>query len=156
MDSTIYLRQFAAAELLLDEREARQVLQFIFRRQGVLMGRMPITDKVRGLAQGLLVEAVDASYALGFVDALVHATASPGAGMKRVLLRFGRKAARHWFKHASAQDLLDIRIYEIVRERLEYSFGRILLMHAAGVAQWNAPGIASCAMGGSAALRNLG
>lgn len=156
MDSTIYLRQFAAAERVLDGHEARQVLQFIFRRQSALIERMAITDKVRSFAQGLLGEAVDASYALGFVEALVHATASPGASMKRVLSRFGRKEAGHWFKHASAQDLLDIRIYEIVRERLEYSFGRILLMHAAGVAQRNVPGIAPFSMCGFVDRRNAG
>lgn len=59
--------------------------------------------------------------------------------MSRILRKFAEKAARHWFRHATADDLLDIRIYEIVRNDLEWSFGRLLLMHANGTADRTAP-----------------
>ena len=131
----IGLRKFTEAELVLDEEETRLVLKFVFKNQHGVVDKLRITNRIREFAQGLLVEAVDASYAMGFVEALFRATANPTAGVKTVLKKFGKKAIKHWFEHATAEDLMDIKIYEIVRSRLEYNFGRILVMHANGIAK---------------------
>ena len=63
------------------------------------------------------LEAVDASYALGFIHALFGGVFNPGAGAKKVFMKFARKALKHWFKHASAKDLMNIKIYDIVRRQ---------------------------------------
>ena len=95
---------------------------------------MEINNRVREFAQGLLLEAVDASYALGFVHSLFGGVFHPGAGFKKILTKFGRKALKHWFKNGSAKDLINIKIYDIVREQLEANFRTILRFYANGVA----------------------
>lgn len=129
------LRKFKAEELLFDEEETRLILKFIFRRNHSLIKNLDISDRVKGFAQGLLLEAIDASYALGFVEALFRSSLNPGAGAKKVISKFGKKSLKHWFKHAKANDLMQIKIYERVREQLEYNFGRILIMYSNGTAK---------------------
>lgn len=83
MGRYVYLREFKKDELIFDEAETVIVLKFIFKNSHALIDRLIINDRVRGFAQGLLLEAVDASFALGFVEALFHATANPGSGVKK-------------------------------------------------------------------------
>jgi hypothetical protein len=134
MAKYVTLREFRSSELIFDERETRAILAFIFNTKISVVGSMAIDDRVRSFAQGLLLEAVDASYSLGFVQALTGSIAMPAASLTVILNKFGKKAAHHWFQHASGQDLLRIRIYEIVRRDLAWSFGRVLLMYANGTA----------------------
>lgn len=126
------LRKFKEEELFFDEEETRIILKFIFKRRDAYIDKLNIDDRLRGFAQGLLIEAVDASYALGFVDALFRSTINPTAGAKKILIKFGKKSFKHWFKHASAKDMMHIKIYERVREQIESKFVRILIMHANG------------------------
>jgi len=134
MSNYIHLRKFKVDELIFDEEETVIILKFIFSNRKTQIEGMTINDRVREFAQGLLIEAVDASYALGFVEALFRATSNPGAGAKKILKKFGKKALKNWFKHATPKDLMQVKIYEVVRKQLEYSFGRILLMYSNGTA----------------------
>jgi len=134
MSNYIHLRKFKTEELIFDEKETIIILKFIFSNRKTLVEGMTINDRVREFAQGLLIEAVDASYALGFVEALFRATANPGAGTKKILTKFGKKALKNWFKHATPKDLMQVKIYEIVRKQLEYNFGRVLILHSNGTA----------------------
>lgn len=135
MANLVTLRKFTSSELLFDDEETRQILKFFFNNQQQTVNQLTINDKVREFAQGLLVEAVDASYAMGFIEALFKASANPSAGTKQVLTKFANKAAKHWFKHASADNLLKVEIYEIVRSRIALNFGRYLAMLASGIAK---------------------
>lgn len=135
MANLVTLRKFNSSELIFNEEETRLILKFFFKSQRSKIDQLEVNDKVREFAQGLLVEAIDASYAMGFVEALFKSVANPSAGVKKVLSKFAKKAAKHWFKHASPKDLLEVEIYEIVRSRLELNFGRYLSMLAAGIAR---------------------
>ena len=59
------------------------------------------------------------------------------------------KALKHWFKHANAQDLMSIKIYDKVREQLAWKFGRVLLLHVNGVAKLNENHFGMLAFNGS-------
>ena len=59
---------------------------------------------------------------------------NPGAGVKKILTKFGKKAFKHWFKHATAKDLIQIKIYDRVREQLEVNFTAPLIMFSNGTA----------------------
>jgi hypothetical protein len=130
------LREFESHELLFDGEETKTILKFLFK--GAVgesqIDSLQVTDRVRGFTQGLLVEAVDASYAMGYVEALFRASANPTAGAAKVLKSFGKKALKHWFKHATADDLRNIKIYESVRLRLAINFKSIMLMFISGIA----------------------
>lgn len=94
-----------------------------------------MTTPLRGFAQGLMVEAVDATYALGFVEIVWKTFYNPGAGMKQALSKLGRKASRHWFKHARENDLLNAQVASAVRAQLERSFKLSFLAILDGVAK---------------------
>ena len=83
---------------------------------------MTITDPVREFAQGLLVEAIDASYAVGFVEAIFRSATNPSEGAIKILKSFGKKAAKHWFKHAKVHDLQNVKVYDFVRNELARRF----------------------------------
>ena len=135
MANLVTLRKFNSTELLFDEEETKQILKFFFKSQHHTINQLKINDKVREFAQGLLVEAIDASYAMGFVEVLFKATANPTAGAKKVISQFAKKAAKHWFKHATTENLLKVEIYEMVRSRIALNFGRYLSMLASGIAK---------------------
>jgi len=134
MGKYIYLRKFKKEELIFDDDETIIILKFIFKNRHALIEKLDITDPVREFAQGLLLEAVDASYALGFVHSLFGSTFNPSAGAMKVIKKFSKKALKHWFKHATAKDLLNIKIYEIVRVALERGFTSRLVMYSNGTA----------------------
>ena len=129
------LKEFKPDELIFDEQETKDILTYLFKGYVAesQIQSMQVTDAVRGFAQGLLVEAIDASYALGYVEALFRATANPTAGVKSIIKKFGKKALKHWFKHASGRDLQDIKIYDRVRERLAENFQTPMRMMIDGV-----------------------
>jgi len=137
MNKQVHLKKFKTNELIFNEEETIVILKFIFKNQHNNIDLLNVTDPVREFAQALLVEAVDSSYAFGFVDALFRSVTNPRAGVKKVLTKFGKKALKHWFKHAKAQDLMSIKIYDKVRGQLAWKFGRVLLMHVNGVAKLN-------------------
>lgn len=126
------LRKFQPNELIFDVNETKEILRFIFKSKTHIVDKMIVDDRVKSFAQGLLLEAVDASYALGFIHALLGSVMNPGVNAKKVITKFGRKALKHWFKHAKADDLMNIKIYETVRRELDWAFGRVLIMHSNG------------------------
>ncbi len=48
-------------------------------------------------------------------------------------MKFARSAAKHWFKNARANDLLDPKIYESVRVVLSRNFKTSLMMMLNGI-----------------------
>ncbi len=117
------LREFKKDELVLDEKEARVVLKFIFADTSEpTIDGLPMSDELRGFAQALLITAIDATYSVGLVEGLFRVTADPTKGALKVIKGFAKKAAKHWFKHAKASDLSDVRIYDFVRDELARRF----------------------------------
>ena len=127
------LRQFKTEELLFNEEETRIALKFIFKpTDHALIDSLPLSDRLREFAQGLLVEAIDASYAVGFVKALREAAANPAKGAREILKSFGRKASKLWFKHATVHDLMNVKVYQFVLDALARSFRNTLPDYFAG------------------------
>ncbi len=127
MSSYKKLRQFSTEELLFDEEETRTVLKFIFKpTDHDLIDSLPMTDYLRGFAQGLLVEAIDASYAVGYVRGLFISVTNPVKGGLKILKSFGKKASQNWFKHASVHDLQNVKVYNFVLNFIAEKFRDIL------------------------------
>lgn len=135
------LRKFKKEELLFDEEETRIILKFIFEQadHGVIKS-LNVNDEVRGFAQGLLVEAIDATYTVGFVGALFRSIANPTKGAIKILKSFAKKAAKHWFKHATVHDLLDVDVYEFVRLEIARRFRTHLRILASTASLEKQPG----------------
>lgn len=123
MDNYIQLKQFKQDDLLFNEEETRIILKFIFKpADHELIDSMPMSDYLRGFSQGLLVEAIDASYAIGYVKSLFVSTANPTKGAITIIKKFGKKAAQHWFKNASSLDLQNVKIYDFIIDNIARTF----------------------------------
>jgi len=117
------LRNFAEDELLFNEEETRIILRFIFRpADHPVIHELPMTDKLRGFAQGLLVEAIDLSFAVGFVESVFRSSANPAGVVRRLIKWFGRQSSLQWYRFAKAADLQDIRVYQFVLDELARNY----------------------------------
>ena len=119
----MHLRNFNESELIFDEQETKEILKFFFQADRQKIESIQITNELRNLAQGLLVAAVDASYAMGWVELTFRWAVNPGSGLKKALQKLARRAVRYWFKHLKQdQSLTDAKIYESIREQLARNF----------------------------------
>ena len=120
----VELQRFSGSNLLLTQEQAWKVLRFFWPDMGTSPGTL--TEYDRSFAQGLLVEAIDGSYNMGFVDHLFQAvfmkTPASFDDIKDIIKTFAKAALKHWFKHAMRSDLNDPEIYESVRESLARNF----------------------------------
>ncbi|HEU5115991.1 MAG TPA: hypothetical protein VFT74_04875, partial [Isosphaeraceae bacterium] len=72
------LRKFSPSELALTQQQAWQTLVFFF---GGNASSVPgwITDNDRSFAQALLVEAIDKSYAMSWMETIFRSSIGPNA-----------------------------------------------------------------------------
>ena len=63
---------------------------------------------------------------MGFVHALFKASANPTSGIVSLLKKFGKDAASHWFKHAQASDLQNIKVYQHILDSIALKSKRFL------------------------------
>jgi hypothetical protein len=111
------LRKFAPSELALSNQQAWQVLVYFF---GGNASSVPgdLTDNDRSFAQALLLEAVDKSYQMSWIETLWKSSASPTSSVSGILRSLATKAARDWLSHCQPNDLAHAKIYQIVKDRL--------------------------------------
>ena len=118
------LRRFAAAEIVLTREDAYAVIRFFWNDVGVLPEAF--TDADVNFAQGLLVEAVDATYAMGYVqivfDTFFMKVPRDLNNLYGMLKKVAKASAKHWWRHATEKDLADPKIYETVRMTLARNF----------------------------------
>jgi len=118
------LKRFSGSDLILDAEQAKAVLTFFFGEH-----EMPtaMTDEDRSFAQGLLVEAIDASYSMGYVEAIWDAITDKNilkGNLKGIVKSFVKLAAKNWFKRykVNISKLNDIEIYQSVKVTLARNF----------------------------------
>ncbi len=115
---------FDKKDIIITQDEAWNVLRFFWPNTNVNPGGM--TDKDKAFAQALLVEAIDTSYKMGFVEIIYrifYMKVSPSfKKIYKMVRKFAVKALKHWFKHATGEDLKNPKIYESVRKDLARNF----------------------------------
>lgn len=80
-------------------------------------------DSDIAFAQALFLEAIDASYAYGFVHIVFDVFyMKPPTDIEGMLKEFVRKAAKQWFDHATGRDLSNPKIYSFVKTTLVSNF----------------------------------
>jgi hypothetical protein len=118
------LKRFAPAEIKLTQEEAARVLKFFFPDEPIDPGLL--TDNDRNFAQGLLVEAIDASTEMGFVEVLYDKTfmkpPTDFSFIKDLAKALCKQALKDWFRHATGKDFTDPKIYESVRRTIRRNF----------------------------------
>lgn len=114
---SVRLRKFTPGEVFVTGQNAHSILRFFSIEPGILPQAMTVAD--RAFAQALLVEAIDASYEMGYAEAIFRSvfgkTPASLIGIAGILATLTIHSAANWFQHASASDLKDPQIYESVR-----------------------------------------
>jgi hypothetical protein len=121
------LRRFTASEVRLDNQQAFDVLRFFFQHNASI-NISQITIEDRAFAQALLVEAVDASLHMGFIESIFTSAMSLSPSVKDIIKDLLRYAAQSWFRHATGRDMSDPKIYESVRATLVRNFRTVWSM----------------------------
>jgi hypothetical protein len=123
--------------LVFNESETREILAFFWPSQMSSIQSLVITDTIREFAQGLLIVAVDASYAMGYIDVIINVMIKrkPGSSVKSLVTKLVKKNVKHWWKHATQKDLLDAKIYETVRAAIALKQKTQFYMYLDGLAQ---------------------
>ncbi|MFN7995164.1 MAG: hypothetical protein U0Q18_16265 [Bryobacteraceae bacterium] len=133
----IYLKHFEPGEIIITPDDANLILRFFFGNQ------VPPADQLTGedvqFAQALFLEAIDKSYAMGYIHIVYDCfyMKIPGSfdDVKEIAKEFAKKAVKHWFDHATGKDLSKPEIYAAVRGMMEANFRSIwaLRMQGAGL-----------------------
>lgn len=145
MRKAVHLKSFSADEILLSEEETKTALMFFWPSKSSTIDDVTVDFNLRAFAQGLLVEAIDATHSMGYLHQLVNALHSAslppsnGSAAIKLIKSFAKKASAHWFRHANVSDLSKASIYETVRVSLARSFGRIMDAKLLGLAIANPP-----------------
>ncbi len=118
------LKHFSESEVKLDQHDAFGILRFFWLEPGVEPSQLTVQD--RAFAQALLVEAIDSSYHMSFVELLFKnfygKVPSSFESVRDMVKSFAKEASKRWFEHATGKDLDDPKIYESVRATLSRNF----------------------------------
>ncbi|RPI23443.1 MAG: hypothetical protein EHM61_19750 [Acidobacteria bacterium] len=119
------LKQFSESEIILNQEEAWKVLRFFWADLNV--NPSALGPREIAFAQGLLLEAIDASYNEGYIEILFRVfygkvPARSFGELKKLVTSFAKKALKHWFKHATGKHLESPKIYENVRVTIARNF----------------------------------
>jgi hypothetical protein len=104
--------------------DAHAILSWVF--GSVSVNAKQLTDEDRCFAQAMLMEMLDASFAMGFVEALFKAAAKLPSGPKKVIVTFLKGAGKNLVKYKDKDDLKkmmdDPQIYKSVLVTLGRNF----------------------------------
>jgi hypothetical protein len=118
------LKHFNGQEIKITQNDAFAVLRFFWMEPGVLPQQL--TNEDLSFAQALLVEAIDRSYDMGFVELIFRnfygKIPSSFEAIRNMVKSFAKAAAKHWFEHATNKDLENPKIYESIRYQLAANF----------------------------------
>lgn len=119
------LRHFSKNEIYIAQEDARTILRFFFTGNQVPPAE-ELTIEDRAFAQALLLEAIDSSYAMSYVqeifDAFYGKVPTEFSAVKDMVKDFVKNASKTWFDHATGKDLSNPRIYMSVKSRLAANF----------------------------------
>lgn len=93
---------------------------------------MAVTTGARQLAQTILISAIDASYAMGWIEALFRTVSKP-ANLAGLGKKLAKNFVKHWWKHARVKDLENVKIYETVRMTVARQFRSDARMFLEGI-----------------------
>jgi hypothetical protein len=128
--ATAQLQHLAPADVRISLEQAQRVLRFFFPDQPIEAAVM--TSEDIPFAQALLIEAIDASAEMSYVQVLYDKAfmklPTDYSVIKDVAKSLCRQAAKNWFRHATGDDLRNPEIYEGVRSQLARNFRSVWMI----------------------------
>lgn len=118
------LLHFSENELYLDDMQASKVLDFFgFSTIGTI-----ITMRDREFAQALLVEAIDASRSMWYIQTLYDSASKPNSSVQSIMTAFAQKSLMRWFKSKVSAKRSKVVIYESVKNTIRWKANSIWRM----------------------------
>lgn len=106
-------------EIFLDKDEAKAVLVFFWPDEVGRVENLSDSVSLRMFAQQILIIGVDATYAMGYIEATFRSLGkSPPKNIINILKKLAKNNSKHWYKHATGKDLNNPRIYDSVRKTI--------------------------------------
>lgn len=109
---------------VLNQNEAHDIISWVFPSNKVAAAQLNDTD--RGFAQAMLMELLNASFKLGFTEALFKAAAKITKGPKSVIIAFLKGAGKNLVTYKDKDDLKkmieDPKIYKMALDTLARNF----------------------------------
>ncbi|MGF1770713.1 hypothetical protein L4C42_00185 [Vibrio wakamikoensis] len=127
------LKTFKEHELLFTEQETKEILALFFPSLKNDINELVVTDFYRGFAQSLLLEAIDATYNIGFLLAIYESTINPTLPLRKIIEKLITNLAPHFYRYATQKDLRKVKIYEFVIRTLESRFKSYFSMCLDGI-----------------------
>jgi len=134
------LKRFSPGEILLSAEDAFRTLNFFFPNTMGDVDANSLNPNQIAFAQALLVEGIDASYAMGFAESVFKSffgkTPMSFVSVARLVGTFCGRAAKNWFSNETRRKpgkLPKVEIYEIVRTTIARNFKSEWIMLRDGV-----------------------
>ncbi|HWY59514.1 MAG TPA: hypothetical protein VNZ03_33930 [Terriglobales bacterium] len=125
------LKHFQKDEIKITRDDARKILVFFFGSN--VPTPENLTDEDVPFAQALLLEAIDKSYAMGYVEAVFNSFyMKVPSDIKELMKDFAKEAAKNWFDHAAGKDLSNPKIYEMVRVTISNNYSQVWAIRMGG------------------------
>ncbi len=106
------LRKFSSLELVVSRDQAKEILTFFFGHCDLPTDQL--TDADRSFAQALMIEALDASNNMSYVEALFRGSASPSSSIITVATSIVRQSIVNWWR----KKIENVVIYKSVKDRI--------------------------------------
>lgn len=117
------LKRFKDDEVVIDRTTGWQFLRFFWPNTGIKPG--DLTGEDIKFAQALMVEALDSSASMGYVEVFFRSFSSPTnalGSLTSAAARLIRNGFLHWYRNRRDVSLTNPKVYESVRRALARNY----------------------------------
>ncbi|MBP7167200.1 MAG: hypothetical protein KBB64_06045 [Bacteroidia bacterium] len=115
-----YLKVFEKNELIFDQEAANKILCWFFNDNQLKTNEL--THEDIAFAQGLILEAVDSSNAMGVVHQLmktfVYKVPSSFSAIRNLVVFFVARSIPIWWKNRNIKNLKELEVYDVIKNSL--------------------------------------
>ena len=124
----------APKRVVLKPAQAHAILVWVF--GSTKLKPKQLTPEDCGFAQALLVEMIDASFAMGFIEALFRSSVKIPSGPLKVISAFVKGAGKNLIRYKDKDDLKKMMkspyIYEVVKNTVKKNFKSVWKLREMG------------------------
>ncbi len=116
----INVPDFADDELVFDAEETKQILCFFWPHESQRINALEIGNEGKRLAQTALNAAVEGTYSMNIMNAVLKASFTPGmfTNVGKWTLKLFQKMAKYQWKYAKPSNLMNAKVYDAVRYKV--------------------------------------
>ena len=110
-------------KVVLKPQQAHAIMTWLYGKTSV--AAKDFTKEDCGFAQAMLVEMLNASFAMGFVEALFRAAAKLPSGPKKVITAFLKGAGKNLVKYKDKDDLKEMMKEPVIYKSVQSQMARM-------------------------------